>query len=113
MANCNGALPPGERCEEMMQIIIEFGKEEMIEPIVSSETDPDWKDDSFVDNPVAANVRECYRIYRRLERQLSDTDAAKKQRAANEENAKNWRDQAKGGYRSPPLKVCACAQNCF
>jgi len=28
------------------------------------------------------------------ERQLTDTEASKKQRAADEENAKNWRDQA-------------------
>ena len=115
--NCNGSLPSGERCKEMMKVIIDFGKEGLIEPTgggtVGSEADPDWKEDSFVDNPVADNVRECFRVYRMWERQLSDTDAAKKQRAANEENAKNWRNQAKEGHRSPPPKVCTCAQNCL
>jgi hypothetical protein len=93
----------------MMTHIISYGEEEMEEPTgggtTTSETDPDWKQDSFIDNPVAEQVRECYRVYKVFKKQTSNTAAAKKQRLENERDAKNFRDQAQKGYRSPPPKV--------
>ena len=88
LSNWNGALPSHDRLQEMMTHIIAYGDEELEEPTgggtTTSEADPDWKQDSFIDNPVAEQVRECYRVYKIFKRQTSNTAACRQETKAGE-----------------------------
>lgn len=105
----HGATPNWERCRDMVNIMVAYGKKHSRVPsgggTSADNNQLDWNDDTYVDNATADAVREFYRIWHLWDRYQSNSKKAKEDAARREEEAKEFRDQARAGRCSPLPKV--------
>lgn len=107
-----GAFPSWERLREMVGGMIAYGKKHAKEPTGGGTTqgndDLDWDEETWVDNPCADSVRELYRVWRLWDHSSKSGAKKKEEHARREQEARDFREQAKRGRQSPPPKVSAC-----